>query len=194
MVWGCLVASMTVASGLLLWLEPQPLLNTRASLTLSAIDAGPVGINAVFNVPNLQRHHWTQIIIHHSGKLDGNAASIGKLHQDLDYGELQYHFVINNGRGAPDGQIQVGPLWQRQADDVYAPASISICLVGNGDQTPPTIAQMQQLVRLITAIQEQLRIPASGVRLHSELAPTTSPGRFFPVSQLRPYLLTSVTQ
>jgi N-acetylmuramoyl-L-alanine amidase len=188
-VWGVLVASMTLSSGLLMWLEDAPLA-PMGGLALAALDDDPAGIDAIFNTTNpIEPGHWTRIVIHHSGQSMGDAASIGQLHQALGYGGLGYHFVIGNGDGAGDGMIQVGYRWMRQIDGVYANRAISICLVGNGDKAPPTRAQMDQLIKLVTALQARLQIPASGVYLHSELAQTTSPGRFFPAAMLRSQLL-----
>ena len=189
LVWGALVASMTLASGLLLILEPRPLAPT-GGMALAAVDTDNDGLAQIFSTrPTPIAGRWHRIVIHHSGQTMGSAQSIGDLHQSLGYGGLQYHFVIGNGQGAEDGLIQVGYLWMQQLDSIYAERSITICLVGNGDKTPPTRAQMQQLARLINALQLRLNIPPSAVRLHSELAATTSPGRFFPLNVLKSRLI-----
>lgn len=189
LVWGALVASMTLASGLLLMLEPRPLAPT-GGMALAAVETDHDGLAQIFTTrPAPMAGRWSQIVIHHSGQTMGSAQSIGELHQGLGYGGLQYHFVIGNGQGAEDGLIQVGYLWMQQLDSIYADQSITICLVGNGDKAPPTRAQMQQLARLVNALQIRLDVPASSVWLHGELAATTSPGKLFPAEVFRSRLI-----
>jgi hypothetical protein len=179
-VWATLIGAMTVASGLLLILEPRPLPPT-GGMALAAIETSSDGLDRIFQTrPEPTPGRWDRIVITHSGQTVGSAASIGDIHQKLGYGGLQYHFVIGNGRGTDDGLIQVGYLWMHQADSLYADRAITICMVGNGDKAPPTRAQMDQLVRLIQALNRRLEMSADDVCLHRELAQTTSPGRLFP--------------
>jgi len=179
-IWVALLAAMSIGSGILIALEPRPMAPV-GGLALSAVDRQPDALEAIFRTTSpLTPERWRQIVVHHSGQNMGDARSIGQLHQALGYGGLSYHFVIGNGDGAGDGVIQVGYRWMRQQDSVYAPRRIAICLVGNGDQVPPTEAQMEQLIRLVTALQVRLGIDREDVRLHAELADVTSPGRYFP--------------
>jgi len=189
-VWAALIGSMTICAGLLFWLEPRPAGPANANLTLSAVDGPRSAEPALFRTAQpLDADHWRQIVIHHSGQDSGNAGSISRLHDALGYGSLGYHFVIGNGHGSPDGQIQIGPRWSQQADGVYASNAISICLVGNGDRTPPTQAQIDQLVRLIESLQQRLGLGADQVVLHGQIAQTSSPGRHFPAAEVKLRLL-----
>lgn len=184
-VWSTLLASMTIASGLLMWLEPRPIVADRG-LALAAVDSDSEQLGAVFNAPaDLESDRWGRIVVHHSGQMRGDAESIGRLHRSLGYDGLQYHFVIGNGTGSGDGVIELGGRWLRQRDGVYAERAISICLVGNGDKTPPTAAQMEQLAALVGVLRDRLNVPAEAVALHRELAQTTSPGRLFPAGRFR---------
>jgi len=107
-VWGTLVASMTLASGLLLMLEPKPLAPT-GGMALAAVDSSSDGLAQIFNTrPTAIPGRWQRIVIHHSGQAMGNAQSIGELHQAHGFGGLGYHFVITNGDGGENGMIQVG--------------------------------------------------------------------------------------
>ena len=66
---------------------------------------------------------------------------------------------------------------------------IGICLIGNGDRSEFTEAQMRALVDLVRALQIRLDIPASRVVLHSDLNPdVASPGRLFPIERLESHL------
>jgi hypothetical protein len=188
-VWTALVGAMTVSSGLLMWLEPRPLA-PAGGLALAALDSAPAGIDSIFHTRTpLVEGRWNSIVVHHSGQQMGSAESISELHQALGYHGLGFHFVIGNGDGADDGLIQVGYRWMDQIDGEYVPQAISICIVGNGDKVPPTAAQMDQLVRLVTALQARTGISGDQVNLHSDLAQTTSPGRFFPEERLQSRLI-----
>jgi N-acetyl-anhydromuramyl-L-alanine amidase AmpD len=48
--------------------------------------------------------------------------------------------------------------------------------------------QMRRLVQLVSALSEQLGIPADKVYLHSDLAQTDDPGRLFPEAAFREQL------
>lgn len=184
-VWSTLVASMTIASGLLMWLEPRPLV-ADSGLALAAVDSGPEQLSAIFAAPSeLRADRWDRIVVHHSGQMRGDAESIDELHRSLRYEGLQYHFVIGNGTGSGDGVVELGRRWMQQLDGVYADRAISICLVGNGDKTPPTAKQMDQLAAVVRLLQDRLEIPADRVALHRQLAQTTSPGRLFPAGRFR---------
>jgi hypothetical protein len=188
-VWACLIGSMTVASGLLLMLEPAPLA-PASELALAVVDNDPAGFEGIFATdPAVDGRRWDCMIVHHTGQAMGNAQSIGQLHQTLGYGGLGYHFIIGNGTGAGDGEIQVGFRWMRQIESVYARGAISIALVGNGDQASPTTGQQAQLTSLINVLQRRLGIPAHRVFLHREVADTTSPGRLFPAARFRQSLI-----
>ncbi len=181
---------MTLATGLLIVLESAPLRPT-SGYTLAAVDTGPATMDAIFDLPQpVENQRWQRIVIHHSGQMAGNARSIHQLHeQGLGYGGLGYHFVVGNGHGSDNGAIEVGYRWVRQVDGVYTPDAISICLVGNGDQVPPTAAQLRQLASLVKSLQQRLDIPAHRVHLHRELAQTTSPGQLFPAGYFRGQLI-----
>ncbi len=198
-VWGCLVVSLSVVSGLLLGLHPLP----------HAPAVGPV--LTVFNPTQMRVEdlvasqatadpgRWKAVVIHHSMQAHGNAETIGQQHQAAGRGGLGYHFVIGNGDGAEDGEIQTGYRWAKQIDGLplstdpsgawFRKHAISICLVGNGDRSAPTAYQVSQLVSLVRALQQQFKIPADKVYLHRDLAQTTSPGLLFPASAFREQLL-----
>jgi hypothetical protein len=186
-VLAALVLSMTLVSTLLLVLEPTPL-GPIGGPVLTVVDPTPRGLDAVFN-PIEKSRQWQAIIVHHSGTTRGNVRTLTEQHQDAGYAGLGYHFVIGNGDGAEDGEVQVGYRWKQQLDGLYRDA-ISICVIGDGDRSPPTPDQMEQLVRLTTALQHRLGIPAERVVLHTAIAQdTTSPGRLFPASAFRQQLL-----
>lgn len=144
------------------------------------------------------RKRWRGIIVHHSATSSGNASEFNALHQRRKdrNGEawlgLGYHFVINNGHGGADGQVEVGFRWQKQMTGAHCrPRScthnywnehtIGICLVGNFEHTRPTQAQYNSLAKLIRFLQERYTIPPGAIQGHGDVpgARTACPGRNF---------------
>jgi hypothetical protein len=141
--------------------------------------------------------NWQAIVIHDSGTPHGNLASLDAAARAANLKGLGYQFVIGNGNGMDDGEILVGNRWRDQVPGAHAAGaqadwfnrhSIGICVVGDGNRSRPTRAQMESLVRLTTALNRELGIPSNRVYLHSEIAPTDDPGRLFPAASFRSQL------
>jgi hypothetical protein len=101
---------------------------------------------------------WKYIVIHHSSTPGGSAAAFDAYHRSKGYDGLGYHFVITNGDGGPDGEIQVGRRWRLQKwgahtggtpDNEYNNRGIGICLVGDFNETRPTPGQLASLRLLV---------------------------------------------
>jgi len=151
----------------------------------------PEGPPAEFRHPN----DWRYIVVHHSASPSGNAASFDAMHKRKGWDGLAYHFVITNGKGGPDGQLQVGARWWRQKHGAHAGGlassdpearnefnefGIGICLVGNFEHKPPTRAQMKTLAWLIRKLQNEHGISGADVVGHRHVKSTACPGRHFP--------------
>jgi hypothetical protein len=188
-VWTSLIVSLSLACGLLLALNPVPHA-PAVGRVLTVLDPTPDDLQNLLSIGEApQPGRWKGIVIHHSQSRHGSAESLGRLHQSQGFGGLGFHFVIGNGDGAYDGEVQTGYRWARQLDGIHTAEAIAICLVGHFDQSEPTRDQMRQLVRLVTELQRQLNIPAGRVYLHRDLAQTTSPGLRFPAARFRQQLL-----
>ncbi|HEV8293019.1 MAG TPA: peptidoglycan recognition family protein [Tepidisphaeraceae bacterium] len=163
---------------------------TMASAQKSKGQRGGVPQEWLINVP---ANSWQYIVIHHSATPAGNAASFDRMHKAKGWDELGYHFVIGNGTGSGDGQIEVGPRWSKQkwgahaktADQRFNNYGIGICLVGNFDIERPTKAQMESVERLVAYLMKTYRIPAVRVMGHSETKATDCPGRHMSVAEVR---------
>ena len=150
---------------------------------------------------------WRHIVIHHSATDRGNAASFDRSHRhERGWDELGYHFVIDNGRGGPDGRIEVGSRWKKQKwgahtggtpDNEYNNHGIGICLVGDFSGHMPSRAQIASLQRLVRYLANKYDIDPDNVIGHCE-APrcsTCCPGGVFLNwlgSGLRPKLRTQL--
>jgi LysM repeat protein len=137
---------------------------------------------------------WTMIVAHHSAIAQGNAASYDRTHRErgMENG-LAYHFLIGNGTGSGDGQIEVGSRWLKQLDGGHVRSErinrlgIGICCVGNFEKTPPTPRQIASFEALVHYLRGDLRQGRERLVGHREIegAQTLCPGRHFPISTLR---------
>ncbi|MEM8757359.1 MAG: peptidoglycan recognition family protein [Planctomycetota bacterium] len=199
-VTAALIGSMTLVGGLLWILDggPRP---DAAALRIPALVAttGPRSLDAIFETATpLDTRRWQGIVIHHSGSPHGSATTLDAEHRDMGLSKLGYHFVIGNGTGAGNGELHVGERWLDQAfgahtagehGDWYNRNTIGICLVGDGDRRDFSPEQIQRLVALVNELQRRLDLPATSVKLHRELAETSSPGVRFPAATLRRQLV-----
>ena len=188
-VFVSLVGLLTLTSCLLLALAPAPLTpGTVASLF--AIDAR--SMDAVFHtsVP-VTKQRWRSIYIHHSGTPSGNAESLGRRVDGL-----ADHFVIGNGVGCVDGEVQIGHRWSSQlpagtvpGTSSVAPDCISICVVGDFDRAVPTPTQRMRLTQLVQSLQGRLGLSDEQVYLHQGTGTAADIGSRFPVASFREQLL-----
>jgi hypothetical protein len=142
--------------------------------------------------PAVTPHAWKYIVIHHSDTDSGSAAAFDRYHREVKHWDgLGYDFVIGNGRGAPDGQVQVGPRWVQQKIGAHAGVreynenGIGICLVGDFDHTQPTATQMEALARLVGYLMHVYHIPPSNVIGHRDAKHTNCPGRYMSIAKVR---------
>lgn len=189
-VFATLVSVLTLTSALLLAIAPDPLRPDSTSL-LFAIDS-PESMRAIFQtqVP-AQTGRWKYIYVHHTRTRAGTA--IPGEPNSVGSGD---HFVITNGDGAADGQIQVCPRWDQQvsataplAGGNIDPACISISLVGDFDRNVPTPNQLKRLAGLVNALQAHLDIRGNDVLLLNQQASKAGMGQYFPISAFREELL-----
>ncbi|MCE9591220.1 MAG: peptidoglycan recognition protein family protein [Planctomycetes bacterium] len=188
-----LVAAMTVASAVLLILEPRPVIPAE-QIMLSSLERDSDSDRQLFETtPPPTAGRWTAIVIHNSGAVQGSSATINRLHEQLGRGGNGYHFVIGNGSGMPDGQVEAGFRWSRQLVGAYAagPGSdflnrraIGICLVGDFSRQPPTQAQLRELIWVVRHLQTQFGIPPEHVVVQM-LPEGQGAGRYFPTLAFR---------
>ena len=63
---------------------------------------------------------WRYIVLHHSASASGNYDQIDAEHRKiLGYDGCGYHFVIGNGAGSMDGQIEVAQRWNKQKQGIH---------------------------------------------------------------------------
>lgn len=137
---------------------------------------------------------WRHIVIHHSASPTGSAASFDKAHRERGWDGLGYHFVIGNGTGSADGEVEVGYRWSRQTQGAHAgnaeynQAGIGICLVGDFQHGGrPSARQMSNLRRLVRFLQAKTGVPTSEVIGHGNVPgkSTECPGQYLDLAAFR---------
>ncbi|MCP5002749.1 MAG: N-acetylmuramoyl-L-alanine amidase [Planctomycetes bacterium] len=143
----------------------------------------------------VEENAWQQVIVHHSATNSGDAEAFDTYHREKRKWKhgLAYHFVIGNGTGSKDGEIEVGERWTKQIHGAHTAImdinriAIGICLVGNFEEEHvPTQNQMKSLVNLIDYLSNRYHIPKSNVIGHNQVAQksTACPGKNFPFESL----------
>ena len=191
-VFVSLVGLLTLTSALLLALAPAPLMPDAAS-SLFAIDAPPT-LDVIFNTKvQSPPNRWKYIYVRHSRTASGNALTLGYAAAP---GGLGDHFVIGNGDGAIDGEIQIAQRWNQQQPATppagaqkIDPSCISICLVGDFDRTVPTPTQLRRLSQLVQTLQGKYGIKSDSVLLIELPNSPAGAGRYFPAAGFRGQLL-----
>ena len=161
------MTSLLLTTALLWLLSPTPL-TPDVSGRLFATGAAPRSLDfeSVFRTrAPLRKGHWTGIVLRESGTAGGDVATLAELAQQRGASGPPDHFVIGNGRGMADGEVQFTSRWmdQRPTDSLVlegvADATlICVCLVGNHREQPPTDAQMRRLRVLVEILRERLAL------------------------------------
>ena len=196
-VFVSLLAVLALTSILLQAMARSPM-QPDAADTLFAYGTGD-SIDAIFRmqVP-VQPNRWQYLYIHHTKTSTGNALMLGNSPDGVTD-----HFIIGNGDGLADGELQISQRWNHQQSAlsptgnlVVEPNCVSISLVGDFDRKPPTPMQLGRLGQLVQALQMRCRIPASRVEWLNDGTPGSSSasaagiGRYFPAAAFRDQLRT----
>lgn len=146
--------------------------------------------------PSVPERDWTSIVIHHTASEAGSVESIHEAHlrrKDKDGNPwlgIAYHFVIGNGQGMADGEIEPTFRWRQQlhgahaGDQQHNQHGIGIALVGNFDHNPPTAKQLASVKRLVATLKTAYAISSSQVIGHSDIRATACPGKYFPMAEV----------
>jgi N-acetyl-anhydromuramyl-L-alanine amidase AmpD len=147
--------------------------------------------------PNKADRPWRYVVLHHSASATGSYSQIDAEHRKvLGYDGCGYHFVIGNGTGSGDGQIEVAQRWINQKHGVHCrnaknadidEYSIGICFIGDLDKEPPTPRQLAAAKVLLAYLSTRYEIPRGRIETHAHLAatPTVCPGKRFPTELLQ---------
>ena len=146
--------------------------------------------------PESPERKWVYVVIHHSGTDSGSVESIHRAHRQRKDAQgnpwlgIGYHFVIGNGSGMNDGEVQSTFRWEQQihgahsGSQVHNANGIGICVIGNFEQDVPTKKQLQASEELISHLANRYHIPARLVIGHRDVKPTACPGKNFPLQDV----------
>jgi hypothetical protein len=150
-------------------------------------------VRRVTSALSVRPSRWQWIVGHHSAIQYGNAAIYGRAHRQrgMENG-LAYHFVIGNGIDSGDGEIEIGARWFKQLKGGHVhreeinEVGIGICVVGNFEQTRPTVKQVLAFQELVDYLRSDVVGTKIRFAVHKEIDPgrTACPGRFFPTAQM----------
>lgn len=177
-----LVGSMTVATGLLLWMEhlvaPPGALEVRPRMdgVLKALKTDrPVSPGT-----------WNDIVISYREGMIGNPTVPLASTEQL----LPYHFVINS-----DGSVDGLRAWQKQNDGVTRSAlrdrSIHVCFAGQAESNAVSPEQWNVLVSLVRQLRYRCELPSEAVRLDPQSDPKLRPDIPHQAYQLQQMLLSA---
>lgn len=160
---------MTVGAVVLMALGSNPpsagLFCLAAYYRLESVD------HALYSQQPQTPERWNAVEIFFSGTKGGNAERLAEDNRLRSPADLNCHFIICNGVGASDGEIESTERWQTQRAAQFAhPSSdtdrtIRICLIGNGTSAVPTDYQLRRLENLLEALCRRFSIPGEAVHV-----------------------------
>jgi hypothetical protein len=113
---------------------------------------------------NQSPDRWSCIEIHYSGTKAGNIEQLASLSGLASPEDINCHFVICNGIGGDDGQVQPTEKWQRQWSSIpdrtwYGNGqTIRICIIANGKTAPPTDFQTKRAEMLVEVLHRKFNV------------------------------------
>jgi hypothetical protein len=146
--------------------------------------------------PSAPVHEWKFIVLHHTASQSGSVESINRAHlqrkdaQGNPWKGIGYHFVIGNGQGMGDGEIQPTFRWNDQmtgahaGQKLYNEGGIGVCLVGNFEENPPSKAQLRAVRQLVGQLKNEYDITTDRVLGHHMIKTTACPGKLFPFQEI----------
>lgn len=156
----------------------------------------PITVNNPWK-PDAELRKWDYIVLHHTASDAGTVESIHEEHlkrKDKNGNAwlgIGYHFVIGNGKGMTDGDIEPTFRWRQQLQGAHAGVAdynqhgIGVVLIGNFDRSPPSEAQLVAAKRLVSTLKREYGIATSNVIGHGDVKATQCPGKFFPLDKIR---------
>jgi len=112
---------------------------------------------------------WNRIEIYYSDTKAGNIEQLASLGGLTNPEDINCHFVICNGLGAADGQIQPTEKWQRQWSIIPersrydSSQTIRICIISDGKTTLPTDFQIKREDALVEGLNRKFNIQPESI-------------------------------
>jgi hypothetical protein len=161
-VLAALLVSMTLGAVVLMALGSNP------------PSAGPFCLSSYYRLDPVEQaissraaqsnYRWNCIEIYYSNTRAGNIEQLASLSGLSSSEDINYHFVICNGLGADDGQIQPTEKWQRQWSVLPertwngSSQTIRICVIADDKTVRPTNLQIKRVESLVEALSRKFNI------------------------------------
>jgi len=161
-VLAILVISMTAGAAVLMTLGNNP--PSAGPFCLSSYLLGDPIKKAVSSQAVQSPGCWNWIEIYYSGTKAGNIEQFASLSGLARPEDINCHFVVCNGLGGGDGQIQPTEKWQRQWSIVpgqswYGNAqTIRLCVIADEHTCPPTDRQKKSTKALVKELRRRFEI------------------------------------
>jgi hypothetical protein len=173
-----------------------PLSDSRVAIDGRLDPFGPPSLSIDPWKPSVPARHWAYIVVHHTASSQGSVESIHAAHlQRRDrngnpWMGIGYHFVVGNGNGMGNGEIEPTFRWRQQlqgahaGEDEHNKHGIGIAVVGNFELGPPSEAQIVAVRRLTHVLRVRYGIEPSNIVRHSDIKATACPGKYFPMEEI----------
>lgn len=158
-VLASLVASMTLGAALLMALDQKNPTGGAYSLA-SYLRLDPIE-DAAFRPINSQPAAWNRVEVYYSRTTSGNAQDLAVVSSLRGTPRSDFHFVIGNGKGIADGQIQFTESWKTQRTET---GIIRICVVADLYESPATDYQIRRTAALVDALSRKFNIKTQYIR------------------------------
>jgi len=169
-----LLVSMTAGTALLMALGDNPPSAGLFSLSRYVLNHLGSVEKAVRSRTSQSPGRWDRIEIYYSGTKAGNIEQLASLSGLAGAEDINCHFVICNGLGGSDGQIQPTEKWQRQWSIIpgrtwYGSGqTIRICVIADGKTAHPTDSQKQRTQVLVEELCRKFGIQSESVYYPSD--------------------------
>ncbi len=122
-------------------------------------------------------YRWNRIEVYYSGTKAGNIKQLASLNGLTNPDDINCHFVICNGFGAADGQIQPTEKWQEQLSitpqryqgSSSSSQTVRICIISDGKTTLPTDFQIKRGDALVEGLCRKFNIPPTSIYYPKDL-------------------------
>ena len=155
-VLAALLVSMTTGAFVLMALGNNPP-SAGAFCLSSYYSLGPVK-EAILSRACQSPDRWNRIEIYYSGTGAGNIEYLASLQGLTRPEDLNYHYVICNGFGGLDGEVQPTERWQKQTSSTPdrswhgSTATIRTCVIAPGINAHPTNCQVKRTEALVDGL------------------------------------------
>jgi hypothetical protein len=162
-----LLVSMTTGAVVLMALGNHP--PSAGAFCLSTYyRLDPVG-QAIYSRATQAPGRWECVEVYYSGTKAGNVEQIASLSGLPSSDDINCHFVICNGLGGSDGEIQTTEKWQNQwsviPDHTWYGSSrtIRVCLVADGKSVRPSDFQIKRTESIVEALSAKFSVPPTKI-------------------------------